>query len=231
MPYADGRALEDHYVELIDAAAETIDIVNPYLNLTPKLAGAFGRALDRGVKVTIVTRIDLKDDIGGEFLTALNEMFVEQYAGRIAMYEYQAPEVVLHAKILMIDGRYVSVSSVNLNNRSFIQDSENGIAVLDRAFYKRMRAVFDSYVARSQPDRPRRRGAARSTGCCFQPSTSTKRSESGPVFPSGSACQPSRLTSGKGGLISGRNPGGTPSSNRLKIHKLLQLNAKYAFIE
>ncbi len=151
MPYADGRALEDYYVELIDAAAETIEIVNPYLNLTPKLADAFGRALDRGVKVTIVTRIDLKGDFGGKFLTALNELFVEQYAGRMTMYEFQAPEVVLHAKIMMIDGSYVSISSVNLNNRSFIQDSENGIAVLDRAFYKRMRPVFDSYVARSRP--------------------------------------------------------------------------------
>ena len=52
---------------------------------------------------------------------------------------------------MMIDGSYVSISSVNLNNRSFIQDSENGIAVLDRAFYKRMRPVFDSYVQRSRP--------------------------------------------------------------------------------
>ena len=151
VPYADGRALEDHYVELIDAAAETIDIVNPYLNLTPKLADAFGRALDRGVKVTMVTRIDLKGDFGGKFLTALNQLFVEQYAGRIAMYEFRAPEVLLHAKIMMIDGSYVSISSVNLNNRSFIQDSENGIAVLDRAFYKRMRPIFDSHVARSRP--------------------------------------------------------------------------------
>ena len=54
----------------------------------------------------------------------------------------------------MIDGRYVSVSSVNLNNRSFIQDSENGMAILDPAFYASMKSVFDSYLSRSRPVGP-----------------------------------------------------------------------------
>ena len=119
--------------------------------MTPKLAAAVGRALDRGVKIIVVGRIDLKGDFGGKFLTELNELFVEQYAGRIEMFEFKAPDVVLHSKILMIDGRYVSISSVNFNNRSFFHDSENGVAVLDPAFYARMRAVFDSYLARSRP--------------------------------------------------------------------------------
>jgi phosphatidylserine/phosphatidylglycerophosphate/cardiolipin synthase-like enzyme len=151
VPYADGRALEDYYVELIDAASEKIEFVNPYLNLTPDLTAAFGRALDRGVRIVIVGRIDLKGDFGGGFLTELNELFVEEYAGRIEMFEFKAPHVVLHSKIMMIDGRYVSISSVNLNNRSFIHDSENGIAVLDEAFYQRMRPVMESYIARSEP--------------------------------------------------------------------------------
>ena len=154
VPYADGRALEDYYVELIDAAEHTIEIVNPYLNLPRKLADAFGRAIDRGVKITLVTRIDLKGDFGGQFITELNELFVEKYARHITMFEFQGEDVVLHSKILMIDGRYVSVSSVNFNNRSFIQDSENGVAALDPAFYARMKTVFGTYVARSRPVDP-----------------------------------------------------------------------------
>ncbi len=154
VPYADGRALEDYYVELIDAAAETIEIVNPYLNLTPRLAEAFERALARGVRITLVTRIELKGDIGGKFLTALNQLFAERFAGRIEMHEFRSPDVVLHSKILMIDRRYVSVSSVNFNSRSFIQDSENGITVLDPAFYARMKPVFDYYLSRSRPVGP-----------------------------------------------------------------------------
>jgi phosphatidylserine/phosphatidylglycerophosphate/cardiolipin synthase-like enzyme len=154
VPYADRHALEDYYAELIDAAAETIEIVNPYLNLTQRLSDAFGRASDRGVEITLVTGLDFRGDFGGRFLTELNELFVEKYARRIAIRVLRTPEIVPHAKILMIDGHYVSVSSVNFNNRSFVHDSENGIAALDPAFYVRMKPVFDFYVARSRPIDP-----------------------------------------------------------------------------
>lgn len=151
VPYADGHALEDYFVELVDAAQHHIQIVNPYLNLTPKLSHAFDRALARGVRIDIVGRIDLKGDIGGRFLTALNKLFVEKYGDRIDIREFKAPDVVLHSKIMMIDERLVAISSVNLNNRSFFHDSENGMMVLDPAFYTRMKAIYDDYLAHSNP--------------------------------------------------------------------------------
>lgn len=151
VPYEDGHALEAYFVELIDTAEHHIEIVNPYLNLTPKLALAFDRALARGVKIDIVGRIDLKGDIGGKFLTALNKLFVEKYGDRINIREFKAPDVVLHSKIMMIDERLVTISSVNLNNRSFFHDSENGMMVLDPAFYAKMQPIYDDYVAHSNP--------------------------------------------------------------------------------
>ena len=151
VPYEDGHALENYFVELIDTAEHRIEIVNPYLNLTPALARAFDRALARGVKIDIVGRIDLKGDIGGSFLTALNKLFVEKYGDRINIREFKAPDVVLHSKIMMIDERLVTISSVNLNNRSFFHDSENGMMVLDPAFYRRMKPVYDDYLAHSRP--------------------------------------------------------------------------------
>ncbi|QKC81245.1 phosphatidylserine/phosphatidylglycerophosphate/cardiolipin synthase family protein [Mesorhizobium sp. NZP2077] len=151
VPYEDDHALEAYFVELVDAAQHHIQIVNPYLNLTPSLAQAFDRALARGVKIDIVGRIDLKGDIGGKFLTALNKLFVEKYGDRINIREFKAPDVVLHAKIMMIDERLVVISSVNLNNRSFFHDSENGMTVLDPAFYVRMKPIYDDYLAHSNP--------------------------------------------------------------------------------
>ncbi|TPM90904.1 phosphatidylserine/phosphatidylglycerophosphate/cardiolipin synthase family protein [Mesorhizobium sp. B2-1-3A] len=151
VPYEDDHALEGYFVELVDAAQHHIQIVNPYLNLTPSLAQAFDRALARGVKIDIVGRIDLKGDIGGKFLTALNKLFVEKYGDRIDIREFKAPDVVLHSKIMMIDERLVAISSVNLNNRSFFHDSENGMMVLDPAFYVRMKPIYDDYFAHSNP--------------------------------------------------------------------------------
>lgn len=151
VPYEDGHALEAYFVELIDTAEHRIEIVNPYLNLTPDIARAFDRALARGVKIDVVGRIDLKGDIGGRFLTALNKLFVEKYGDRINIREFKAPDVVLHSKIMMIDERLVAISSVNLNNRSFFHDSENGMVVLDPAFYARMKPIYQDYVAHSRP--------------------------------------------------------------------------------
>jgi putative cardiolipin synthase len=151
VPYEDGHALEAYFVELIDTAEHRIEIVNPYLNLTPDIARAFDRALARGVKIDVVGRIDLKGDIGGRFLTALNKLFVEKYGDRINIREFKAPDVVLHSKIMMIDERLVAISSVNLNNRSFLHDSENGMVVLDPAFYARMKPIYQDYVAHSRP--------------------------------------------------------------------------------
>lgn len=151
VPYEDNHALETYFVELIDTAEHHIEIVNPYLNLTPKLSLAIERALGRGVRIDIVGRIDLKGDIGGKLLTALNKLFVEKYGDRINIREFKAPDVVLHSKIMMIDERLVTISSVNLNNRSFFHDLENGMTVLDPAFYARMQPVYDDYVAHSNP--------------------------------------------------------------------------------
>lgn len=149
VPYADGRALETYYVELFDAARHTIEIVNPYLSLTERLEAALERALARGVEVTVVGRIDLSGDLAGAAVTAMNQAFVERFGGRIAIYDFKEPRLLLHSKILMIDRRLVILSSVNLNNRSFIHDSENGLAILDPGFYPGIKRIFEDYRAAS----------------------------------------------------------------------------------
>lgn len=151
VPYADGHALEAYYIDLIDAASTSIDIVNPYLNLTPGIGAAMERAITRGVTISIVGRIDMRGDLGGDVVTALNQAFVERYAGRIALYDYKASKILLHAKILLIDGELASVSSVNFNNRSFIHDNENGVTFLDPSVHRKLKAVFDAYRDAASP--------------------------------------------------------------------------------
>ncbi|MEX0346004.1 MAG: phosphatidylserine/phosphatidylglycerophosphate/cardiolipin synthase family protein [Rhizobiaceae bacterium] len=150
IPYADGKALENYYVELIDAAQKSIEIVNPYLNPPPAIEAAFERAIARGVEIVIVARVNLRGDLGGQFLTKLNELFVEKFADRIEMYEYLEEDVVLHSKLLMIDEKMSVVSSANFNHRSFIHDSENGMTFYDPAEYRRYKQVFETYKAASR---------------------------------------------------------------------------------
>ncbi|MDO6965779.1 phospholipase D-like domain-containing protein [Rhizobium alvei] len=152
LPYLDGAELETFYVDMLDSARKKIEIVNPYLHMTPALNAAFDRAIARGVAVTIIGRINLKGDLGGDVLTALNQEFVNRFADRIKIYNFNARQnVVLHSKLLMIDEKLVVISSVNFNHRSFIHDSENGVMIIDPAFYNRMQSVFEDYRQHSSP--------------------------------------------------------------------------------
>lgn len=154
VPMLDHQALVHYWVDLIDAAQESIELATPYLNPPPAIEAALNRALARGVQVTIVARVALFGDLGGRFLTEMNALFVERYADRMILYEYDQPDVVLHSKLLVIDGRLGMVSSVNLNRRSFFHDTENGLAILDPDFARRLQEVLDGYIAQSYRLRP-----------------------------------------------------------------------------
>ncbi|MEZ5839019.1 MAG: phosphatidylserine/phosphatidylglycerophosphate/cardiolipin synthase family protein [Hyphomicrobiales bacterium] len=149
VPYADDKSLEAYFVGMIDAADRTIDISSPYLNLTPDIEAAFARALDRGVRIRLVTRIDLRGDIAGAILSQVNKGVINAFWDRIEIYESTADEKILHSKIVLIDGRFAVVGSVNLNKRSFIHDTENGFAVLGHDFAARIDRLLAEYRQRA----------------------------------------------------------------------------------
>lgn len=150
VPYNDEKALERWYVELIDGASDIIEIVTPYLNPTPAIEAALVRARARNVKVIILARINLLGDLGSMVLTNLNKSFVEKRADDFEIYEYRPEKTLLHSKMLMIDRQLTIVSSINLNHRSFLHDTENGLAVLDRAYYRKASDIFNLYHSRSR---------------------------------------------------------------------------------
>lgn len=154
VPFLDGGALEDFWVELIDSAQTSVEIVTPYLNPTPRIETALDRAVARKIKVMIVARIRLDGDLGGRLMTEMNMLFVERNAARMIIWEYDPPDVVLHSKMLMIDGRLSIITSTNLNRRSFRHDTENGLVVLNPVFYRRLRAEVQGYIAQSRRLRP-----------------------------------------------------------------------------
>ncbi len=62
VPFKDNRGLESLVVELLDSAQHTIKLSTPYFNLTKSIMKAFGRAISRGVKLSLLTRLDLEGD-------------------------------------------------------------------------------------------------------------------------------------------------------------------------
>ena len=144
-------------VELFDNAETEILIVTAYLIPTPHLEGAVKRALDRGVRVRILTNslgsnnhltahsaykkhINTLLDSGAE----LHEVRTDaEDRSQYMLMPVDEKTLALHAKALIIDNDKVFVGSANLDPRSLRINTEMGFLVLSEGFNQRARNVLE----------------------------------------------------------------------------------------
>ncbi|OUR96246.1 hypothetical protein A9Q84_07765 [Halobacteriovorax marinus] len=150
-PYKDGHALEKYYVKLIDSATKEISISTPYFNLTDKLSKAMSRAIERGVKIDLITRLDLEGDTADIILSDVNKKSVNRFYKNIQVFEYTNPADILHSKLFLVDGKVVAMGSVNFNQRSFFHDIENALIVWDRDFNQKIKSIIADYKLLARP--------------------------------------------------------------------------------
>lgn len=150
-PYKDGHALEKYYVKLIDSATKEISISTPYFNLTKNLGAAFSRAVDRGVKIDLITRLDLTGDTAAIILSDVNKKAVNKFYKNIEVFEYTNPADILHSKLVLVDGKVVAMGSVNFNQRSFYHDIENALIVWDKGFNQKIKSIINDYKKLARP--------------------------------------------------------------------------------
>jgi phosphatidylserine/phosphatidylglycerophosphate/cardiolipin synthase-like enzyme len=135
---------------MVDSAQKTIRLSTPYFRPTKLIGEALERAVKRGVDVSLITRIDLSGDTAAIILGEVNKAGINQFLNKIKIYEYTEPNVILHSKLCLIDGKYSFIGSVNLNKRSFVHDTENGIMIYDQDFNQRMNSIMDTYKITSR---------------------------------------------------------------------------------
>lgn len=127
------------YLNAINDAHDSIKIINPYFTLLPKLKRALRRAVKRGVKVEIMlsvkSDIPLTPDCG--FYNAHKLM---KAGCRVWMYK----SGFHHTKIILVDGRFCTVGSANLNARSLRWDRENNAVIIDREITKELDTLFEN---------------------------------------------------------------------------------------
>ncbi|GKY89508.1 hypothetical protein STA1M1_33770 [Sinisalibacter aestuarii] len=148
LPWADGWAHEALYTDLFDAARHEIFVVSPFNYPTPAIQAALQHAAARGVDVRFVTRRGA-DEPPAAFTRALNARFDDDNRGDYRFRLYDTGARLLHAKIIVIDGRLGIVASSNLNRRSYIHDTENGLVFLDRRVARALRAEAERFWAMS----------------------------------------------------------------------------------
>ena len=130
-------AMRYFYTHAIDAAQDTLRIINPYFTLTPSIHKALKRALKRGVTVDIL--LSAKSDIP---LTPdccfYNGHKLMKRGARVWLYQ----PGFHHSKIMMVDGRFCTVGSANLDSRGMRFDYEENAVILDSTVTRQLNDMF-----------------------------------------------------------------------------------------
>ncbi len=141
---ADGRllgrkdAMRYFYVNAINDARDSIRIINPYFTLIPSVSKALKRAIKRGVKVELM--ISAKSDIPLTPDCAFYYMHrMMKYGAHVWLYQ----SGFHHSKIMMVDGRFCTVGSTNLDARSLRFDYEENAVIIDRPTTLELDRMFD----------------------------------------------------------------------------------------
>ncbi len=137
-PHTSNKIIRQFYLAAIDAARDSIKLVNPYLTLNGKLKRSLRRAVKRGVKVEIMAgaKSDIPLTPDCMFYNLHNLM---KHGVRVWIYEGGFH----HTKIIMVDGQLCTVGSANLNARSLSWDYEENAVIVDPNTTRELDAMFD----------------------------------------------------------------------------------------
>ena len=131
-------AIRRFYIAAIDAAQDSINLINPYFTLLPPITKALKRALKRGVKLNIM--ISAKSDIPlTPDVAFYNVHKLMKRGANIWIYQ----PGFHHSKIMMVDGRFCTIGSANLNSRSLRYDYEDNAIILSRETTDELDRMFN----------------------------------------------------------------------------------------
>ena len=143
-PRTTNTIIRKFYTQAINVAKDSIKLINPYFTLNHSIKKALKKAIKRGVNVQIMlsTRSDipLTPDCG--FYNAHQLM---KRGAEVWMYTAGFH----HTKIIMVDGKFCTVGSANLNARSLSWDYEDNAVIIDGSTTKELNDLFDTDKADS----------------------------------------------------------------------------------
>jgi cardiolipin synthase len=156
MQILEGRLTRRHsvrqaYLHAIRNAQATIRITNAYCIPDRSVRRALREARARGVRVQLLLagRTDLRSvQLAGRYL------YRRLLSWGVEIYEWT--DRVLHAKTAVVDGRWCSIGSYNLDRRSLLHNLEANIACVDAGLGAALEAQFAGDLARSRPIDPAR---------------------------------------------------------------------------
>jgi cardiolipin synthase len=137
-PTIGSTTAERFYVLSIAAAREKLYIANSYFVPDKAFRQLLCDAAQRGVDVRVLTT-SKETDVKSTWFAG-RARYEELFKGGVKIYEYQP--AMMHAKTIVVDGEWMSVGSMNADNRSISFNEESNLVVLDAGAAKKMEDIF-----------------------------------------------------------------------------------------
>jgi cardiolipin synthase len=143
-----GSTAAERYLALsIAGARERLYVTNAYFAPDENFVALLTRAARRGVDVRLLVAGPLTDIRMARL--AGQARYDSLITAGARVYEYQP--TTLHAKTFVVDGLWVSVGTMNFDNRSLALNDESTLMVLDSAAGRRMEEVFFDDLRDAKP--------------------------------------------------------------------------------
>ena len=144
-PAGGSAAMYTMFLLAMASARRSIYITNPYFLPDDKMVETLVRTARNRVRVVLLLPGAIDHNIVKQASRAELGRLLE--AG-VEVYEYRA--ALLHAKTMVVDSRWATVGSTNLDRRSFALNDEINLVVYDEAIAHRLEHIFEADLARSR---------------------------------------------------------------------------------
>lgn len=144
-PSGGGESMHLMYLMAIAAATESIDLVASYFVPDELLVDALVAALQRGVRVRILLPGPHLDSETVKIASRGSWGALLRHGATIHVYQ----PTMLHTKLLVVDGEFVSVGSTNFDMRSLKLNDEASLNIYDTSFAAEMTRAFEEDLALS----------------------------------------------------------------------------------
>ena len=140
------RAIRQAYLRQIESAQRSVCITNSYFVPDGQIRRVLGRAVNRGAEVRVI--VPGKSDVP-VVRHAARKLHGRLLEAGIQLYEWQGS--ILHSKTAVIDGRWCTVGTYNLDARSLRFNLEVVAAVEDGAIAGAMEDRFNEDLEHTRP--------------------------------------------------------------------------------
>jgi cardiolipin synthase len=138
-PSGGSESMQLMYLLAITAAEKSIDLSSAYFVPDEMTTKALTEALNRGVKLRIITPGEIIDT--QTVRAASRGSWGPLLKAGAEIHEYQP--TMYHCKVMIVDKLLVSVGSTNFDNRSFRLNDEANLNVYNEPFAERQTQVFE----------------------------------------------------------------------------------------